>query len=614
MAPEFHKSVPKDVRGNLEYRRTVNLAAAENPWMRAALRQACEADVLFFVNTFCWTLDPRKLSGQRDSIGSKLPFITWDYQDETFLKLEELLHVGSDGLIEKSRDMGASWITCTWYLWRWLYRPLQSFLMVSRKESLVDGDDDSLFAHIDFLVSGLPSWLLPRAMKRNKLFLKNFDNGSVIEGESNTDDIGRGGRRTSLFVDELPAFEGGGFAVLSATADNTRNRIFNGTPQGTANAFYAQRQKGTPRIRMHWSRHPEKRLGLYRPAGVGRFEYLDALFDYSQHTLVDDVPRGEEGVRSPWYDRECARRAHAWEIAQELDIDYQGAAFPFFDPRLLDRLRDEFCREPVVRGHLVVSGEPGSEVVRFQDDPKGPLALWCRLDADGFPPCDRDYGIGCDVSQGTGASDSVATVIDRLSGEKVGELVGNTWAINIYAGMVNDLGTFFRGQSSQAELIWEATGPGRTFGKIIVEQLKYKRFYYHKDDTKTGARPSTRYGWYSGLEGKKDLLQNYRELLTAKRFINPSKQALVEAGFYVFESGRIEFRGPTALVDPSNHGANHGDRVIADALCAKLLFEWSKSSLPSRTNTPPVLSVGARMANRRSTRIDERFCVADQLH
>ena len=100
-------------------------------------------------------------------------------------------------------------------------------------------------------------------LRRNKLKLINLENGSKIEGESTTDNIGRGGRRTSMLIDEFAAFEGGGYDVLSATADNTNSRVFNSTPNGTGNAFYAQLQKGTPRLRFHWSRHPEKAEGLY---------------------------------------------------------------------------------------------------------------------------------------------------------------------------------------------------------------------------------------------------------------------------------------------------------------------------------------------------------------
>lgn len=575
----FHARVPRSLRDNLMFRRGVSRSCLGDREQQIRINEICRQDLLFWINTFGWTLDPRKLTHNSTTLGARTPFITWDYQEEALRGLEAWLEKPEDGLIEKSRDMGASWIVCGWMLWRWLYRDHQSFLMVSRKEMLVDGDEDSLFAHIRFMMKGLPLWMIPKGSYKDiKLQLQNFRNGSVIDGESTTSNIGRGGRRTSILCDEFAAFEGGGFEVLSATADNTNCRIFNSTPMGTANAFFAQREKGTSRIRMHWSKHPEKKRGLYRPLGSGRFELLDPTFDYTGVKMVDEAPRSEEGLRSPWYDRQCERRAHAWEIAQELDIDYQGSSYPFFDPRMMDEIRKEFCREPVRVGRIEKRGNDDAPEYVFVDDPKGHVKLWCHLDAYGKPPGRREYLAGCDVAQGTGASDSAVSLVDQLSGEKVAEAAFNRWSINEYAEIVWNLCHFFQADSLPY-LIWEATGPGRTFGKVIVEEMHYPRHYMDKEDSKVGSRPSEKYGWFSTIDRKRDLLQTYRELLKERRFINPSFEAIREAGFYIFEGGRIEYRGPTSSNDPSNAGVNHGDRVVADALCAKLLFE-SKGGRP----------------------------------
>lgn len=586
-----------------------------NKQAREDILEMCRQDILFLVNAFCWTLDPRKLSSNSSTVGACLPFITWPYQDEALLKLDQWLSEETDGLIEKSRDMGASWCVCIWMLWRWMFHNHNSFLMVSRKEVLVDGDDDSLFSHIDFCLKRMPLWLLPaKTYDRSKLYLKNLTNESVIEGESTTENIGRGGRRTAILLDEFPAFEGGGFEVLSATADTTRCRLFNGTPKGTGNAFYAQREKGTPRLRMHWSLHPEKRRGLYRPIGQGQFEKLDPNYDYSTTKFVDEVPRGEEGVRSAWYDKECARRPHAWEIAQELDIDYQGSAFPFFDPRLLDTLREEFCRMPLWTGRIEREGEEGQHKYPFKEDARGLLKLWCLLDSNGRPPGRREYVAGCDISQGTGASDSTLTVTDLLSGEKVAELAFNKWGISHFARAVVDVCHFFETDGSLPMMIWEATGPGRTFGKVVVEDMKYPKFYMHKDDGRQFGRASERYGWYSGGEGKRDLFQTYKELLSTRRFINPSSESIREAGFYVYESGRIEYRGPASNHDPSNKGANHGDRVIADALTAKLVFEFKggKERNQDALSEPPPMSKAWRDANWTTKPDEDSYVTVDK--
>jgi len=475
---------------------------------------------------------------------------------------------------------------------------MESFLMVSRKEALVDGAGDSLFSHIDFILKGLPSWMRPQR-KRNKLKLVNEENGSKIEGESTTDNIGRGGRRTALLIDEFAAFDQGGWDVLSATADNTNTRLFNSTPNGTGNAFFAQLEGGTPRLRMHWSAHPEKGAGLYRPSRTGGVEIIDKDFIYpADFKFLGEVPSGEEGYRSPWYDRECIRRSHAVEIATQLDIDYQGSAYPFFDPQTMRDLKLEFCREPDHVGHLRVLD--GYEPEYIEDD-KGDLRIWCELDEDGFPPSDRDYVVGCDVSQGTGASDSAMSVGDRLSGEKVAELCSNQISANKFAELAVALCRMFGGNGSRgAYLIWEATGPGRTFGRTVVDDCRYSNIYYKTDETSLRRKQTDRPGWFSSSEAKKDLLTNYRDSLVSREFLNPSSKAISQALEFIYTAnGRIEHGGALNTIDPSDSGDNHGDVVIADALCSKVVRERKQKTLGRHAAPPPTMSFQWRRDQRK---------------
>ena len=573
----LYGQVPKEMKENLAYRTEVLSRAATDLEFQRTLWLACKRDMLFWINTFVWTFDPRKPN-------PKLPFITYGYQDEAFLAMEEALPSedglikGNDVIIEKSRDMGASWICLTLFTWRWHFRNLQSFLMVSRKEGLVDGSGDSLFSHIDFIQKGLPSWMLPQ-MRRNKLKLINLDNGSKIEGESTTDNIGRGGRRTAMLVDEFAAFEGGGYDVLSATADNTNCRVFNSTPNGTANAFYAQLQKGTPRLRFHWSRHPEKAEGIY------------------------EGPDGRS--RSPWYDKECERRAHPVEIATQLDIDYQGSAYPFMDPKTLEDLAKEFARVPDHQGHLAFEDMRNPEFMDSMEG-RGNLKVWTPLDVHLKPSDMHDYVIGVDVSQGTGASESAASVIDRHTGEKVAELADNQITPNKFAELCVALCHWFKGPGGRpAFLIWEATGPGRTFGKTVIEECRFGNVYYAINDQRITKRESDRPGWFSTQEGKKDLLANYRDVLFSRVFINPSKKALRQAGEFVYlPNGRVEHGGAVNTIDPTDKGDNHGDVVIADALAAKIIRERKKAEVKRRDAGPPAGSFAWRR-QQRETVLDE---------
>jgi len=78
-------------------------------------------------------------------------------------------------------------------------------------------------------------------------------------------------------------------------------------------------------------------------------------------------------------DRECKRRSHPMEIAQELDIDYLGSDYQFFDAKTLDRIEKEYVREPYRRGELDYNVQT-LEMCSFIDRVDGQLLLWTNID------------------------------------------------------------------------------------------------------------------------------------------------------------------------------------------------------------------------------------------
>jgi hypothetical protein len=157
-------------------------------------------------------------AGQRTRQGSPdrgheahYPFITWAVQDEFIGELQDAIDGGHDTLINKSRDMGASWLCLSVLHWYWQFRPPVSFLEVSRKEELVDkaGSMDSLFEKHRYLLRWQPAWLRPRRIDDKYMHLGNLDLGSAIEGESTNGDAGRGGRKTAVLLDEFAAVPNG---------------------------------------------------------------------------------------------------------------------------------------------------------------------------------------------------------------------------------------------------------------------------------------------------------------------------------------------------------------------------------------------------------------------
>jgi len=222
---EDYKAVPKGLKENLAFRIALLERAARNPSLQAGLKEICKQDILFYVNAFVWTYDPRRKS-------KTIPFVTWPVQDHALKAILSWVEEGEDGVIQKSRDMGASWMCLLVMEWLWHFHPGMSFLLVSRKEDLVDapGDPDSLFWKLDFIHRHLPGWLRCETDRR-RLHFGNMANGSTIDGESTTAAAGVGGRRTAMFIDEFSRIEEG-YQLLAGTADTTRCRIFNFTPWG----------------------------------------------------------------------------------------------------------------------------------------------------------------------------------------------------------------------------------------------------------------------------------------------------------------------------------------------------------------------------------------------
>jgi hypothetical protein len=239
-----YELVPKELSANLHFRKKVLELGKTDPSKAKELRRMCSEDLLFYVNVFCWTFNPRD-----QPQNPVIPFITYEeFQDEAMLNIADCVQVGEDFSIPKSRAMGASWMGLTVFEWFWHFKNNLTFLMISRTAKLVDevGNSDTLFWKIDFLHKYQPRWLLPKGRElldkdpsRKAFHLYNMDTGSTIDGESTTGDASRGGRRTAMFIDEHAAFNlNDGFRVLRATRDTTNCRGFNSTPQGAANAFY----------------------------------------------------------------------------------------------------------------------------------------------------------------------------------------------------------------------------------------------------------------------------------------------------------------------------------------------------------------------------------------
>lgn len=218
-----------------------------------------------FLEHWCNTYDPRKVG---TGMPANMPFMPFEKQRELIVWLNGLVQDQENGLVEKSRDMGATWCACAFSVWLWLFHPGASIGWGSRKQDLVDrlGDPDSIFEKIRMLIHGLPSFLRPYELndKEHLTFMKCIhpSNGATITGEAG-DNIGRGGRKLIYFKDESSHYERPE-RIEAALADNTNIQVDISSVNGAGNLFYRKRHSGQTRVFiMDWTDHPNKNQAWY---------------------------------------------------------------------------------------------------------------------------------------------------------------------------------------------------------------------------------------------------------------------------------------------------------------------------------------------------------------
>jgi hypothetical protein len=198
------------------------------------MKETARENPVFFFDTFLYTFNPKIEPFHHR-------FKTFPFQKRLIRDICTSIKNGEDLFVEKCREMGVTYTICGTFLWFWLFEPASNFLIGSRKEDYVDNrrggvtgnKEESLFGKIDYMLSRLPTFMLPTGFNQDKHFnymsLVNPENGNVISGESSNPNFSRGGRQRAILLDEF-AFWDNDNTVWGATADTTNCRIVATTP------------------------------------------------------------------------------------------------------------------------------------------------------------------------------------------------------------------------------------------------------------------------------------------------------------------------------------------------------------------------------------------------
>lgn len=213
-----------------------------------------------FINDWGMTFDPRQAELGLPTV---LPFILRPKQAEFIEWLYARWKGREDGLCEKSRDEGVSWLCVAFGVWMWRFHPGAVVGFGSRKEEYVDdsADPKSLFWKVRAYIDYLPIELRPAGYDRRKhapyMKIENPEAGGMIVGEAG-DNIGRG-NRTSIYFKDESAFLANPEAVDAALSQTSNCKIDVSTPNGPAGPFYRKRHAGKIKVfTFHWRDNPTK--------------------------------------------------------------------------------------------------------------------------------------------------------------------------------------------------------------------------------------------------------------------------------------------------------------------------------------------------------------------
>lgn len=296
---------PPDYRAVYAWRLRQLDVLRSSPEMLASAKAyyANPAHAAEFIMHWMDTYDPRKIG---DDV-KWMPFVLFQRQGEFLEFLNELYADRENGLVEKCRDVGLTWLCVAWSVWAWLYMPGIAVGWGSRSQVLVDviGVPDSIFEKIRLLIRRLPREFLPDGFSQKEHLMSmrviNPENGATIAGEIG-DNIGRGGRKSIYFKDESAHYEHPDL-IEASLGDNTDVQLDISSVNGLGNVFHRRRDAG-----VDW------RPGEKIEKGKTRVFVVDW--------------RDHPAKTQEWYDRRRARMESEGLLhifKQEVDRDYSGS-------------------------------------------------------------------------------------------------------------------------------------------------------------------------------------------------------------------------------------------------------------------------------------------------
>lgn len=282
----------------IQKRVTLLAKAKDNLQLQSIEMELCRRDILYWFRNYVYT--DKNNSLYPAEYPDVLPFLPYEFQEEMVTEIWDSILTGESVFLEKSRQMGASWVIMAIYDYGFVFHNMK-FLALSQKQDDVDKlwDMKSLFEKARFILNNLPIWMKPKWLDMSYMRITKTDWTWSITGESANANASRWGTYNSIFPDEF-AFMSNASTINKAMASASPCRIYTSTPNGKGNEHYRMRLLSLPSKDKEWN--------IVQPA----IKWL--RYHWSDHPLYD----------AERYKKKTASMDSV-TIAQELEIDYDTA-------------------------------------------------------------------------------------------------------------------------------------------------------------------------------------------------------------------------------------------------------------------------------------------------
>lgn len=409
----------------------------------------------------------------------------------------------------KARQIGITWLTAAYVLWRAIFHANELIIIISAKEDLAS----EFLDRVKFMFDHLPGYLKPKVYKRTNseltfaheerdaagnIILQGLQ--STIKSLPSTPDAGQSKTISLLVMDEsaINRYCKEIWSAATPTLEHSDGQaivISNPTKTGY----------GWP-----WTR------AMYSGSMKGANDFHRIFLDPFTVPTRDPATFIENVMRTEGLDEED--RIMQYPLTEEEAISSIGGSYFGGYLKPFKAIKGKVGDLRITRKKRII----------FEERAKGVIEIWRWPQKDWF----NRYCLGSDVGEGVGASYSVAYVYDRFLQEFIARARSNKIDADKWANILIMLAVYY----GKCRIGIERQGPGLT--TVVEVQRVYKNLYTRRREGRTRGTYTNEYGWFPSEESKRFVCANLKTHFRDVFAMVPCGVLLDECSTFIDREGR----------------------------------------------------------------------------